>query len=50
MSFTDRMGIEIPVSKIVVRNDAPYPFRLFLLQLMLRYDGLKKIRSCVCGN
>lgn len=48
MSFSDRMGIEIPVSKIVVRNDAPYSFRLYLLQLMLCYDGLKKIRSCVC--
>ena len=42
------MGIEIPVYKIVVRNDAPYSFRLYLLQLMLCYDGLKKIRSCVC--
>lgn len=48
MSFTDRMGIEIPEQKIVVRNDAPEPFRLYLLQLMLRYEGLKRIRSIVC--
>ena len=48
MSFTDRMGIEIPKPKIVVRNDAPAAFRLYLLQLMLRYAGLKKVRTCVC--
>ena len=48
MSFTERMGIEIPESKIVVRNDAPAAFRLYLLQLMLRYAGLKKVRTCVC--
>lgn len=50
MSFTDRMGIEIPKPKIVVRNDAPAAFRLYLLQLMLRYAGLKKVRTCVCCN
>lgn len=27
MSFTERMGIEIPEPKIVVRNDAPADFR-----------------------
>ena len=48
MSFTERMGIEIPEPKIVVRNDAPADFRLYLLQLMLRYEGLKKVRTCVC--
>ncbi len=48
MSFTDRMGIDIPEQKIVVRDDAPESFRLYLLQLMLRYEGLKKIRSIVC--
>ena len=48
MSFTERMGIEIPEQKIVVRNDAPADFRLHLLQLMLRYEGLKKVRTCVC--
>lgn len=48
MSFTERMGIEIPEHKIVVRNDAPAAFRLYLLELMLRYAGLKTIRSCVC--
>lgn len=48
MNFTERMGIEIPEHKIVVRNDAPAAFRLYLLELMLRYAGLKIIRSCVC--
>lgn len=48
MSFTDRMGIEVPKQKIVVRNEAPVAFRLYLLQLMRRYEGLKKIRSIVC--
>lgn len=48
MSFTDRMGIERPEPRIVVRNDAPESFRLFLLQIMRRYEGLKKIRSCIC--
>lgn len=48
MSFTERMEIEIPEPKIVVRNDAPADFRLYLLQLMLRYEGLKKVRTCVC--
>lgn len=33
MSFTERMGIEIPEHKIVVRNDAPAAFRLYLLEL-----------------
>lgn len=48
MSFTDRMGIEIPEPPIVVRNDAPAELRLYLLQLMLRYERLKNIRSFVC--
>lgn len=48
MSFTERMGIEIPEPEIVVRNDAPVDFRLYLLQLMLHYAGLKKVRTCVC--
>lgn len=48
MNFTERMGIEVPEPKIVVRNDAPADFRLYLLLLMLRYAGLKKVRTCVC--
>lgn len=48
MSFTERMEIEIPEQKIEVRNDAPAAFRLYLLELMLRYAGLKIVRSCVC--
>lgn len=48
MGFTSRMGIEIPKQQIIVRNDAPESFRLYLLQLMLCYAGLKKIRSIVC--
>lgn len=48
MNFTERMGIEIPEHEIVVRNDAPADFRLYLLQMMLRYAGLKKVRTCVC--
>ena len=48
MNFTDRMGIEIPESPIIIRNDAPLEFRLYLLQLMLNYESLKNIRSYVC--
>lgn len=49
MSFTDRMGIDIPEQKIVVRNDAPESFRLYLLPLMLRYEPkMTVIRSLVC--
>ncbi len=48
MSFTDRMNIEIPECPISIRNEAPVEFRLYLLQLMLQYEKLKKIRSCVC--
>lgn len=49
MNFTDRMGIEIPQSPIIVRNDAPFAFRSYLFQLMRRYEkSLKKIRSYVC--
>ncbi|MBQ8192025.1 MAG: hypothetical protein IJZ45_09750 [Bacteroidaceae bacterium] len=48
MSFTDRMGIEIPEPKITIRNEAPVGLRLYLLQIMLRYANLKKIRSYVC--
>lgn len=48
MTFSDRMGIESPQQPITVRNDAPYGLRLYLLQSMLRYEGLKKIRSLVC--
>ena len=33
---------------IEVRNDASADFRLYLLLLMLRYAGLKKVRTCVC--
>lgn len=48
MSFTDRMGIKNPTPTIVIRNDAPEYLRLYLLQLMLQYEKLKKIRSYVC--
>ena len=48
MNFTNRMGIEIPEYPITVRNDAPTELRLYLLQLMLQYEKLKKIRTCVC--
>lgn len=49
MSFTNRMGIEIPQSPITVRNDAPYAFRNYLFQLMRKYEpSLKKIRAYVC--
>lgn len=49
MSFTDRMGIDIPKASIIVRNDAPYAFRSYLFQLMRKYEiSLKKIRSYVC--
>lgn len=48
MSFTDRMGVEIPEPPISVRNDAPIDFRLYLLQLMLQYEQLKHIRTYVC--
>ena len=43
MSFTDRMGIEIPEPQITVRNDAPLSLRNYLLLLMQRYEkSLKK--------
>lgn len=48
MRFTDRLGMEIPEIPIEIRYEAPNGFRLYLLQLMCRYAGLKKIRSCVC--
>lgn len=48
MSFTERMGVEIPEIPIVIRNEAPKEFRLWLFQLVLRYEKLKKIRSYVC--
>lgn len=48
MSFTERMGIEVSISPIRVKSDAPREFRLYLLQLMLHYVGLKKLRSLVC--
>lgn len=49
MSFTDRMGIDIPEPQITVRNDAPLPLRNYLLLLMQKYEkSLKKIRSYVC--
>lgn len=48
MNFTERMGIEIPETPIVTRNEAPSEFRLWLFQQMLRYERLKKIRSYVC--
>lgn len=49
MNFTERMGIDIPKASIIVRNDAPYPFRNYLFQLMRKYEkSLKKIRSYVC--
>lgn len=49
MNFTDRMGIEIPQSPIIVRNDAPFEFRRYLFQLMRIYEpSLKKIRTYVC--
>lgn len=49
MSFTDRMGIEIPEPKITIRNDAPTAFRNYLFQLMCKYEkSLKVIRSYVC--
>ena len=46
--FYRKNGIEVPEPKIVVRNDASADFRLYLLLLMLRYAGLKKVRTCVC--
>lgn len=43
MSFTDRMGIDIPEPQITVRNDAPLPLRNYLLLLMQKYEkSLKK--------
>ncbi|MCD8297357.1 MAG: hypothetical protein LUC88_07275 [Prevotella sp.] len=48
MNFTDRMGIEVPESPITVRYEAPTGFRIYLLQLMLQYEKLKKIRSYIC--
>lgn len=49
MSFTERMGIDVPESPITIRNDAPSAFRNYLFQLMQKYEhSLKKIRSYVC--
>ena len=49
MSFTERLGIDVPESPITIRNDAPSAFRNYLFQLMQKYEhSLKKIRSYVC--
>lgn len=47
--FTNRMGINIPVAEIIVRNDAPEAFRSYLLVIMKQYCGLKRIREIVCA-
>lgn len=49
MSFTDRMGIDIPAQEITIRNDAPRQLRLYVFQMMQHYEhSLKKIRNTVC--
>lgn len=49
MSFTERMGINVPIVPITVRYDAPKALRIYLLQLMRKYEtSLKRIRSYVC--
>lgn len=48
MSFSKRIGIHKPEPPISIRYDAPRELRLYLLLLMLRYNGLKMIRTCVC--
>lgn len=49
MSFTERMGIDIPQVDITVRNEAPLPLRNYIFQIMLRFEpSLKKIRKLVC--
>lgn len=49
MNFTDRMGIEIPKIPIRVRYEVPEKLRLYLLQLMIKYEKhLSKIREYVC--
>lgn len=48
MSFSDRMEIDIPQPKITIRNEAPQELRIYLLQIMQEYEGLKLIRRWVC--
>lgn len=46
--FSSRHGYKPKASDILIREDAPESFRLYLLILMYPYMGLKKLRSIIC--